>query len=89
MRCRLSWIRAEGAKRTLTDLGIDICDLLDGASFSGSAMPGRHDTSICALAQFFHEFVLGIHHEGGIQGGETVSLHNSNRWIVVGQVSVE
>ena len=52
-------------------------------------MPGRHDTSICALAQFFHEFILGIHHEGGVQGGETVSLHSSNRWIVGGQVSVE
>jgi len=59
----------------MTNLGIDVRDLLDCTSFSRSSMPCSNDASIGTLAQLLDKLVLRIHHEGGVQRGKTVSLH--------------
>ena len=51
----------KSAERALTApayLGVDVGDFLDCATFARSTVPCSYDAAICALSQFFNEFVF-------------------------------
>lgn len=56
-------------------LGVYIRDFLNSAALTRLAVSRGDDTPIRPLPKFLDKLILGINHEVGIQGGETVPLH--------------
>ena len=61
----------------MTDLCVNVSDLLDRAALAGAAVSGSDDASVRALTEFLDELVLRIDDEGRVECGELVSLHGS------------
>lgn len=49
-------------------------------------MPRRDHAAICALTQLFDVLVFGVNDEGGVEGGETMSLHLGGIGLIGGGV---